>query len=129
MRDGPMDDEVVELVLFDTPVRQSPGYAGKVSDQRLLENLRSFVAPIANDASAVVGDSRALQMARDLSEVSLNMRGSQHPAPRACRYSPGTGRSSAFLSTWSRSPRRMSSMGSWCGPAVAAGSTGGSSAT
>jgi hypothetical protein len=63
------DGEADELVLFDVPGRQPPQYAGKVSDQRLLENLRSFVAPIANDASAVVGDPRALQMARDLSEV------------------------------------------------------------
>ncbi|HUK68770.1 MAG TPA: hypothetical protein VLW50_08480 [Streptosporangiaceae bacterium] len=69
MRDRPIDDEIGELVLFDAPGRQSPRYAGKVSDQRLLENLRSFVAPIAKDASAVVEDPRALQMARDLSEV------------------------------------------------------------
>jgi hypothetical protein len=63
------DGEADELVLFDVPGRQPPQYAGKVGDQRLLENLRSFVAPIANDASAVVDDPRALQMARDLSEV------------------------------------------------------------
>ncbi len=69
MRDGPMDDEADELVLFDAPSRQSTSCTGEVSDQRLLENLRSFVAPIANDASAVVEDPRALQMARDLSEV------------------------------------------------------------
>jgi hypothetical protein len=69
VRDRPVDDEIGELVLFDAPDRQSARYAGKVSDQRLLENLRSFVAPIAKDASAVVEDPRALQMARDLSEV------------------------------------------------------------
>src|SRR5258708_18067397 len=69
VRDGPMDDEVDELVLFDAPSRQSTSCTGEVSAERLLENLRSCVAPIANDASAVVEDPRALQMARDLSEV------------------------------------------------------------
>jgi hypothetical protein len=66
---GSVDGEAGGLVLFDMPDGRAPQYAGKVSDQRLLENLRSFVAPIANDASAVVDDPRALQMARDLSEV------------------------------------------------------------
>ena len=69
MRDGPMDDEVGDLLLLDAPGCQSASNAGRVSDERLLENLRSFVAPIAHDASAVVEDPRALQMARDLSEV------------------------------------------------------------
>jgi hypothetical protein len=64
-----VDGDADELALFDVPGGQQPQYAGKISDQRLLENLRSFVAPIANDASAVVDDPRALQMARDLSEV------------------------------------------------------------
>src|SRR5215475_11512728 len=69
VRDGPMDDEVGDLLLLDAPGCQSASNAGRVSDERLLENLRSFVAPIAHDASAVVEDPRALQMARDLSEV------------------------------------------------------------
>ncbi len=38
-------------------------------DKALLDRLRSFIAPIANDASAVTEDPRALRMARDLSEV------------------------------------------------------------
>jgi hypothetical protein len=38
-------------------------------DAALLDRLRSFIAPIANDASAVTEDPRALRMARDLSEV------------------------------------------------------------
>jgi hypothetical protein len=38
-------------------------------DEALLERLRSFFASIANDASAVTRDPRALQMARDLAEV------------------------------------------------------------
>jgi hypothetical protein len=69
VRGGSLADEADEPELFDVPGRRSPRIDGKVSDQRLLENLRSFVAPIANDASAVVDDPRALQMARDLSEV------------------------------------------------------------
>ncbi|TQM43904.1 hypothetical protein [Pseudonocardia cypriaca] len=43
--------------------RESP------SDAIVLKRLRSFVASIANDASAVTDDPRALQLARDLSEV------------------------------------------------------------
>jgi hypothetical protein len=59
-----------ELALFDVPgPRLSSGDGGRISDRRLLENLRSFIAPVANDASAVTDDPRALQMARDLSEV------------------------------------------------------------
>ncbi len=66
----PDGDEAGELALFHIPgPRLSPWEAGRVSDRRLLENLRSFIAPVANDASAVTDDPRALQMARDLSEV------------------------------------------------------------
>ena len=42
---------------------------GQVSDARLLDSLRAFVAPIAKDSAALTEDPRALQMARDLSEV------------------------------------------------------------
>ncbi|MEU4253496.1 hypothetical protein AB0F15_39500 [Amycolatopsis sp. NPDC026612] len=38
-------------------------------DSALLDRLRSFIAPVANDTSAVTKDPRALRMARDLSEV------------------------------------------------------------
>ena len=48
---------------------------------------------------------------------------------RACRCSLRTGRGSASSSTCSRSPRRTSSTGSWCGRAAAPGWTGGSSVT
>lgn len=59
-----------ELTLFEEPgPRLSSADGARISDRRLLENLRSFIAPVANDASAVVDDPRALQMARDLSEV------------------------------------------------------------
>ncbi len=74
MHAGSVDGEAGGLVLLDMLDGQAPQYAGKVSDQRVLENLRSFVAPIANEASAVVDDPRALQMARDLQRSSLSTR-------------------------------------------------------
>lgn len=61
---------MVEDGLFDAP---NPAAAsagdGRISDKRLLQHLRSFVAPIAADAGAVVDDPRALEMARDLAEA------------------------------------------------------------
>ncbi|WP_228003166.1 hypothetical protein [Nocardia australiensis] len=62
-------DEFDEQPLFPSPPPATPDHVVPVSDARLLENLRSFVAPIARDMSAVTDDPRALKMARDLSEV------------------------------------------------------------
>ncbi|MCF6733697.1 hypothetical protein [Blastococcus sp. KM273129] len=61
---------MVEDGLFDVP-RPAAARAGdgRISDARLLRHLRSFVAPIAADAGAVVEDPRALEMARDLAEA------------------------------------------------------------
>ena len=68
--DEPGGGRPAKLTLFGVPGSRLPsGDGGRISDRRLLENLRSFIAPIANDASAVTDDPRALQMARDLSEV------------------------------------------------------------
>jgi hypothetical protein len=59
--------------LFDVPGRAAASSGdGRVSDARLLQHLRSFVAPIAADAGAVVDDPRALEMARDLAEAFAN---------------------------------------------------------
>jgi hypothetical protein len=63
-------DEFDEQTLLPPPLpAATPDQATPVSDTRLLENIRSFVAPIAHDASAVTDDPRALRVARDLSEV------------------------------------------------------------
>lgn len=58
-----------EQALFPTPQVTAPDQVASVSDARLLDSIRSFVAPIARDASAVTDDPRAVKVARDLSEV------------------------------------------------------------
>ncbi|SER92721.1 hypothetical protein [Actinokineospora terrae] len=55
--------------LFPAPPTKAPDQASQVSDATLLDNIRSFVAPIARDAAAVTDDPRAVKVARDLSEV------------------------------------------------------------
>ncbi|MFC5288901.1 hypothetical protein ACFPM7_17760 [Actinokineospora guangxiensis] len=62
-------DEFDEQPLFPSPSPVTSDHAVPVSDARLLENLRSFVAPIARDMKVVIDDPRALKMARDMSEV------------------------------------------------------------
>lgn len=62
-------DEPNEQTLFPAPRPAVTSDHGPVSDAKLLDNIRSFMAPIARDASAVTDDPRAVQVARDLSEV------------------------------------------------------------
>lgn len=62
-------DKFDEQPLFPSPSPEPSDHALPVSDLQLLDNLRSFVAPIARDMAAVTDDPRALELARDLSEV------------------------------------------------------------
>ena len=62
-------DESEEPGLFSMTPPGVVSDRGQVNDAKLLDNIRSFMAPIARDASAVTDDPRVVQIARDLSEV------------------------------------------------------------
>ncbi|MFF0374003.1 hypothetical protein [Actinoplanes missouriensis] len=62
-------DESAEPALFSMAPPGAMSDRRQVNDAKLLDNIRSFIAPIARDASAVTDDPRVVQIARDLSEV------------------------------------------------------------